>query len=948
MDKQSWAVKRGEDDSFWTPLDEDVFPVYIVRQYDMLRDIAKKGNVYGLLLQIKDLYEIVIKTACIIALSLIDISSVGDVQDKQLEKIFSLVLGGNLSMGSWADLARRLAVCRKLDDDVVKNLVGRTCDLFNARIGNTDNIVNWRNATIGHGKTRSEDSAGYEKECEDAIRLLKDYFSDDRVTGAYSQLYFTAGGHRVSGWDFSEADPLFIVMQVGNRAYIPEYMCVEDRKCYFFDSYNSSRKRPKFISYIEGSELHGGNDKQAYFLKLFDTYCSMIMSMDDAVTAKYQYGARDEAMKYLADDEDYVKPTDYLTGSIQKVLEEKGSGIILVEMERGMGKTAFSLHADGNYKNGSLFRDAAVRTYILSDANYRGIRDFEEKSFEYLRRMPADCDSDRYNSGMERNRYTDKAELLAYWLNEFNDMCTGEFKIGEKQHDIRQTEISHSIYILDGIDELTKKTKDILSYIPQKEALDDGAFLILTSRCPDEADISPESREYIKQVESIADAVIRVDRDNTDYRAGLGRFLEKILPGRSGEEYQQLLAKADYRFLRCKLFRYADPDSVLLSDRSQSMAEAYLNYISEARNSFARKELMDFLSAISVMGSISLDDYSRLIRSSDITFRMIGCINDALPLLTVERKAGGNSYRWASDEYRKFFIERYATEVHSLIEDSKYAVSCWCDQRISRIDSTRSKVKASHNAYAQLVEKTYHVSMGPSLEDMGNDQDYMDFILEHEFYLDMYHSMWKLAEDLGSPQIFLSGGFFGLYCKSIYSMITETGIMAMMSKTRLMDVKGFLDKYPGYYRTFIDVLIYLLSNSEYDTIIENIRDIQRMSDGFYSKARDRYDIFIDSVLTRFIADKNPKWLDLIFQNDSDQTKLNEGYARKIKAAGLMDILIDSMEDRAESILNNADSFGGWVSIRTKMGHIIDGILAADPDDADKKRLQELLTRERRF
>ncbi|MBR6358903.1 MAG: hypothetical protein IKS11_04550, partial [Lachnospiraceae bacterium] len=539
MDKQAWAVKIGEDDNFWTPLDEDVFPVYLVRQYGMLRDKAKEGNVYGLLLQIKDVYDIVIKTACMIALSLIDISSLGDAQDKQLEKILSLVLGGNLSMGNWDDLAARLSCCRRIDDETVRDLVGRTSKLFNVRIGRKATIVNWRNASIGHGQTRAEDDAGYEAECRDAIELLRDYFSDTQVVDAYGHLSFSAGGHSIPGWDFSGKDFTSIMMQVGDREYDPEYMCVENRQCYLFDSYNRSDKLPNFRSCIVKTDIRndvdGGNEKQAYFLKLFDAFCSMTTSMGDAVTDKYQYSSRDEAMKYLADDEEYEKPEEYLIKTINDVLKDQRSGVILVEMERGMGKTAFSLHADGDYKNGSLFRNAAVRTYILSNANYRGIRDFEEKSYEYLRRMPADCDSDRYNSGMERDRYKDKAKLLSYWINEFNDMCTGEFKIREKKHDIQKDEILHSIYILDGIDELTEKTQDILSYIPQKEAFDEGAFLILTSRCPDEGDISPESREYIMHAESIADAVIRIERNNAKYRAGLADFLKKILKDRSDE-----------------------------------------------------------------------------------------------------------------------------------------------------------------------------------------------------------------------------------------------------------------------------------------------------------------------------------------------------------------------------------------------------------------------------
>ena len=122
-----------------------------------------------------------------------------------------------------------------------------------------------------------------------------------------------------------------------------------------------------------------------------------------------------------------------------------------------------------------------------------------------------------------------------------------------------------------------------------------------------------------------------------------------------------------------------------------------------------------------------------------------------------------------------------------------------------------------------------------------------------------------------------------------------------------------------------------------------------------------------SVLTRFVADKNPKWLDLIFNEEDtraqeagyrefdepgdmiSQGELIEGYARTVKAAGLMDMLVSSIAERAGSILDDTEEDTDvLVCLWGEMDEVIVGILDAEPNEADKERLQELRTRERRF
>ena len=74
-----------------------------------------------------------------------------------------------------------------------------------------------------------------------------------------------------------------------------------------------------------------------------------------------------------------------------------------------------------------------------------------------------------------------------------------------------------------SLDELSEEAEDILSFIPDKNTaadsihLNDGVFIILTSRCADEEGLSKKSREIIDQFANKADAVIKIKRDDKNY-----------------------------------------------------------------------------------------------------------------------------------------------------------------------------------------------------------------------------------------------------------------------------------------------------------------------------------------------------------------------------------------------------------------------------------------------
>ena len=73
-----WLTKLSQDESLWIA-DVESFPEPIVYNYKRLHEMAEAGNVYGCLLQIRDIYEMVMKIPVITSLIYFDNMFLGDL-----------------------------------------------------------------------------------------------------------------------------------------------------------------------------------------------------------------------------------------------------------------------------------------------------------------------------------------------------------------------------------------------------------------------------------------------------------------------------------------------------------------------------------------------------------------------------------------------------------------------------------------------------------------------------------------------------------------------------------------------------------------------------------------------------------------------------------------------------------------------------------------------------
>lgn len=656
INSNQWLIKIGDSDQYWAEHLENV-PNMICIAYKHLRTLAREGKVYGTMLQCKDIFELVCKTPLIMAL----ISLEGNQQDKDTEvfrEILRLCLDAPMSMGSWDSLAG--IIVKKNNDlhlpESIYQILKRTRKLYQEKISDSaSNVVNWRNNTIGHGVLRFENDASYRQELTCLLNLLKEYFDGQRkysIRGLYDNLYFLLGEICLTGeyWSDEVKGGNVQLSFDGKRTDTSNYIVNQNYKCYLFDAFYKSKRIAKYSSYIDGHSIVTTN---SYFAELANRL-KMTKTAQKDIKSVYIKREEEKILEYLNAPIDYVEP-EWLVEELEKKMENLGKGIITIFMERGTGKSAFANQMNGLYHSHSLITDAFSRSYHIQNAVLRGLSDFVN-SINFGYRHSSNADDDLYGSEEELPAISLKDEnlqqSLAHFLNTY--------------HRIYQRD--HTILLLDGIDELTSDISDIMKFLPRRELLNAGIFIVLLSRFEDENTVLGQSKEYIRKAKDIADSSIELRRKSEFNEAVLVQYIKQNLPDAGMDDIKTMILKSDYRFLYLKAIVSVGEGYAFDNTNETRFVSSYLEYVSSFYGVNQRTKIEEIAVAIALFSNISLNDYKRYIACQEITYEFVGLFNNLLPLMTITHQDGATCYAFADQAYNEYIIGRYPEVVQTVIE----------------------------------------------------------------------------------------------------------------------------------------------------------------------------------------------------------------------------------------------------------------------------------------
>ena len=808
-----WLINLSKNESLWTQQLDSV-PSMIYFEYAQLKSLAREGQVYGVLLQCKDTYETILKIPVIMTLVIID-SDPKYKDGAEYAEIMKAFLESPMSMGNWDNLARVIVSKNKnlqLPEDLIE-ILKRTRRLYSAEITATvSNVVNWRNETIGHGALKFQDDVSYQEEVSSLLTLLKEYFSGVgkfSIKGLYDDCYFQCGENKlVAGCYERNIDNVSMSLHVAAQTFpVANYVNDCDLKWYLFESFYRRKNLVKYNSFIDGKN---NTIQNKYFSDLFAKHV-LQGSKASAVTSDYISREEDLILEYLHMPSDYVAPTR-IVELLQEKMAKIEKGVITISMERGTGKSAFANKMSGLYHPKPLMKNSLSRCYHVSNAALRGLSDFTNSINNGFRHSfnPAD---DFWGSTEELpslSLETDNpAESMAEFLNFYHEKYRKDY----------------TILIIDGIDETTEQAERILDYIPSKDQLEDGVFVVLTTRFADEETVKGKSKKYIDKAAKLADSLLEVRRHDEINVDLLNRYIDHYTKTFKFEQHidkETLIEKSDYRILYLRAYLGISDRVDLDNTNETKFIKSYMDYILSFYGISQKQTLKEIAVSIALFPGISIKQYQEYLNCQEITYEFVGLFNDLMPLLTVTHLDGEDVYEFADTAYADFVIEQYSDIVKDVIHYFNDSLKVHLGLYLKNGRALQSGNTTENRNEKKINESIMFFSEG--LLGIWYKSKFNSLLFNLFFSnLNVFNLARQLIRDEWS-----SIGYGFIIKREIINVLVEGLYLSLQNKsgkaceTWARKVTNALNKSEGYYflenlrytSKFIDLYKYLLKNYE--------------------------------------------------------------------------------------------------------------------------------------
>ena len=638
----------------------DDFPCVIACKYRDLYDLHLANDIYGQFIGIKDSIETTIKF-CVLAVCAWGESK--NLPDRR--KYYEKHLSQQLSLGDWYDILVLIEKYYSERDKKAERPIPKTLSKLVEKIkrwtkcnrnGENVDLTKWRNDYYGHGAMHAKDDQAFIRDLNDKLVYISEFYRTNaelfqsielRING---QSYM--GSEMARSLTFTGQDCFLYVDE--NEIPLTPYILNTQYGVYFYDSLVRSL-HSKMLSYISGdSDLR----IEPHFLELLSVLKSGgdVRKRDYNATVfsrkEYDFIAR------LSINEEYIPPhklVDWLETSIR----ENSKGLFLLQMKRGCGKTYFTEKLNTRFKSPQILLEGTidVRTIHLVKTQTGGVdrflkdlkHEWELACFENdqlfdTEGMPAP-DDDPVNNAIALARF------LNYWRG-----MTEERRSTEK-----------IMLVLDGLDEITEENDLLWSYIPTAEMLDEGVYILLTSRVPGEDNLPLHFAERVEALDVCSRASDEmVAQANTDLLYGF--FKTKKI--KDEELIQSMIGMADHRIIGLpmlyRILQNNDSGSINPANFSE-IVKAYIKMLEGfygENRSMQMRQLLIVLLTVGKYELLSLREMADLLMMDAIRLDLLDMLSDLSPLLLIERG-------YITDEGTVQDVNRYRflEDVFSAVED---------------------------------------------------------------------------------------------------------------------------------------------------------------------------------------------------------------------------------------------------------------------------------------
>jgi tetratricopeptide (TPR) repeat protein len=655
--KLPWYTRLCQDNTLWQKEVFEEYPSIIAHEYWRLYDLLGKGQPYGAFLQLKDMFEVLIKFPTLIGASIL----YGKQERSDEEnKILIALLEKWLTLGTWEEIARTMGRKLKLHQniaDIQKDIVL----LFHEH-----GIREWRNKAIGHGALAFDADDEFQQDIEEKLRLLKTHFQDYAEAYLTLRLYLRVNKHQVllQGKEKARnldhpASEIHIQLAEGIEHVLSPYILLRGRGIYFFDSYIPRDEKTVILNYPEGDKQYIRSNELASLyatLSRDHTLKRFSSSLADETYSAFEA----ETLEKIAAIDDFQKPI-YLKKWLKELADRHSKGLFLLQMERGMGKTTFARALDQQSMSRIHLNEPdnfSIRSYYINSAYLYKIENFTSRVSSLLltdinRRIVIQGNLPILTRHSGRKR-EDFAEMLNFYRREHQ----------------RHFQKEKLLFILDGMDEIPATDEvSIFDFLPTPELLDEGVYLLLT--CRSEPEISHFTKNHLDTM-TFTDR-LSVQRDDLRHVDLLRAYIINQIAPNKKQQIEILLNKAENRFLYLKTIKELlktsqHPEYVHLSDGKTLFTE----FLDTLRHAYGEKFFVGVVKLLAIFSTafvpLTLKEISYLFEEEKPTFKLLAHLIDLRGFLKTEHSYRGSLLSIAHPDLCDVILEGYGQTIQELLQ----------------------------------------------------------------------------------------------------------------------------------------------------------------------------------------------------------------------------------------------------------------------------------------
>ena len=658
------------------PIDDIVindFFYLIAHEYKRLLDMIKNREVYGALLQVKDVWEILLKYPVLLKIGYIYQSNI-DERDKVLSELFTKAL----SLGDWKALGIKLNNLKLSTPKELDAILSNIIKLYNVQ-GDND-IVNWRNETIGHGAL-SIDKESILNDINRQVKRIREHLR--KCEKYYRLLLLKTKQHEkeciLKGLDCSllqnrdETVGLFD----NNSADITPFIYLYNNEIFFYDTFSYRAQSVIALDYINGIKKEV--PRNSIFFNIFEEikkdFSESLKKFGDYQNAEQAtlLNSSQKLLQNKIDNNDRMIPVKYLYDWLIKGIQNNSKSVFLLRMAKGMGKTTFcstlkkrQIYKDKKHKN--ALSEMGVSVYVL---NLNDTTLCKQNQFVWDVKESLKHNRD-YTDWIKRSDIEEKKENLSQISTK--EQFANLLRLLKKLRN-RHGWYDKVLLVIDGLDEIPDKylKGSIIDLIPDESSLPEDFYILLTARISHE--ISSFKEEKIKQLSVAADKLVICDYTSPDYKKLLWKYAKKYLKDEDSLEFveTQLSDSSQVNFtefaLLIDLILY-DKNNVTAIKNQNGVLKTFFKYIHNLYTEKFSQTLINYvLTLASSYEPLTVKMLSDLNGEVFLSFGTLGRVKDINSILKIERGEDGNLISLAHSTFIEYIKNNYINENRQIVEN---------------------------------------------------------------------------------------------------------------------------------------------------------------------------------------------------------------------------------------------------------------------------------------